>query len=341
MSEGGGGAELDESLSPIAGVGETFEDDSRTPRVCPGEVIDGVPDIHSQKTRLGHYWCGALVMQLVLYAVVYSCYSKEAVAGRRAGNATSPAVEISDPGMEHGPPTGELLVQFVTFLCVAYQAREIPKHVDSGRDNESEWLASERLADKLKAIKRMHWHQRMCFVPQPLMVMGALIASMGAAMLLSKYAECNRGITAGLDALDATGTALLVMVLGSIGGVIACFWMTTRIHFASYKFLAASPTIKDYEAETSMTPRGGSERTIESNGLHKWFVASLGLQSLIMLILSQGTNAASESGVPGSLSVSSSLFVVIGGGVFHLGCQTGALGDYYSQVRLCRVAWHN
>lgn len=341
-------ADLNEQLSPRTGarrsVGSTFEDDASTPRLCVGEIVDGVVanQIHSQKERLGHYWAGALVMQLVLYTVVYSCYSKDAVTDGRAGNATSLLVQdaISDgndgAGVEQGPPPGELLVQFMTFMCVAYQVREIPKHIAAGKDNEAEWLESDRLADKLKAIKRLQWHQRMCFVPQPLMVMGALIASMGAAVLLSKYADCERGIMAGLAVLDATGMALLIMVVGSISIVIACFWMTTRIHFASYKYLADSEAMADYIAETSTTPRGDSVRTIESNGIHKWFTGSLCLQSLIIFILSKGTTAASESGVPGALSVSSTLFIVIGGGVFHVGCQTGALGDYYSQVRL----WH-
>jgi hypothetical protein len=241
-------ADLNEQLSPRTGarrsVGSTFEDDASTPRLCVGEIVDGVVanQIHSQKERLGHYWAGALVMQLVLYTVVYSCYSKDAVTDGRAGNATSLLVQdaISDgndgAGVEQGPPPGELLVQFMTFMCVAYQVREIPKHIAAGKDNEAEWLESDRLADKLKAIKRLQWHQRMCFVPQPLMVMGALIASMGAAMLLSKYADCERGIMAGLAVLDATGMALLIMVVGSISIVIACFWMTTRIHFASYKY---------------------------------------------------------------------------------------------------------
>ena len=34
----------------------------------------------------------------------------------------------------------------------------------------------------------------MCFAPQLLMVMGALISSMGGAVLLSKYADCSQGI---------------------------------------------------------------------------------------------------------------------------------------------------
>ncbi len=336
---------LNESLSPPAGgrrsAGATFEDDSATPRLCEGEVIDGAEAvlIHSQKKRLGHFWAGALGMQLVLYTVVYSCYAKDPVADGRAGNATSLIVQedVSDAdasaGVEQGPPPGELLVQFVTFMCVAYQAREVPRHMTAGKDDESEWLESDRLADKLKAIKRLQWHQRMCFVPQPLMVMGALIASMGGAVLLSKYADCEKGIMAGLAVLDGTGTALLVMVVSSISIVIACFWVTTRIHFASYKYLADSPAMRDYIAETSTTPRGESVRTIEPNGLHRWFIASLGLQGLIIFILSKGTTAASESGVPGALSVSSTLFIVIGGGVFHMGCQTGALGDYYLHVR--------
>jgi hypothetical protein len=138
---------------------------------------------------------------------------------------------------------------------------------------------------------------------------------------------------AGLEMLDATGMVLLVLVLGSISLVIFCFWTTTRIHFAAYRHLADSPIMEDYMAETSTTPRGEGVRTIEPSNLHKWFTASLSLQGLIILILSKGTSAASESGDPGALSVSSTLFVVIGGGVFHLGVQTGALGDYYSQVR--------
>jgi hypothetical protein len=327
----------------------TFEDDSTEPD-------PDAPHIHKQKAWLGHYWCGALVAQLMLYAVVYSCSLKaSAVTVDLPGSSNVTVVDADDAegadGVEQATPPGELLVQFVTFMCVAYQIREIPRHMNAGKDNEAEWVYSERLADRLKAIKRVQWHQRMCFAPQPLMVMGALIASMGAAVLLSKYADCNSGIMEGLVHLDSSGQGLLMMVLVSISLVIACFVMSTRIHFASFKFLTDSPGMQEFIDEMSHTPRGETLRIIESNSLRYWFLTSLGLQSLILLILSTGTSAAAESGVPGAESVSSTLFVVMGGGVFHLGCQTGALGDYYSQSKPLmrsdeylsnkRVEWHH
>lgn len=127
------------------------------------------PHIHSKKGLLGHLWVGALVMQLVCYATLYICATKDPLVGSSseagtdaaAADAADAAAADAEEGAEpQRAGNFEMFVYFGTFSMVVAQIREIPRHMEAASDNEAEWVDSDMLVDKLKALKRIKWHQR-------------------------------------------------------------------------------------------------------------------------------------------------------------------------------------
>ena len=302
--------------------------------------------------HIGHYWIAAVSLQFMLYAAVWTAATMKldvAVGGSWADGEDLGAGEAPKPS------SFESFVFFTIFWMLFYQVKEIKPHLRAAREDELSYLTSESMMEKLKAIKRLKWHQRLCFVPQPLMAMDALVASMGAGVLLFRYAAvktgCATGIMGGLEQLDGTGWALLFIMVACVALVITLFFIVTRIHYAHFTAIQDTDAAQEYLNQTQKTPRGGAPERPGSKNLFYMYSAAVGLQSLLIMMLSAAKDAIAEEGKEGSIGMAQTLYVLMSVGIFYLGIQVGHINGYLAQSRDLnmgdkfkvdqRIDWHN
>lgn len=305
----------------------------------PSDSVDSAGDHLDEtfpfETRLvGKYWVTAIVLQAVLYI---SCFVAATMPlGVEAG---SWADSVPDGEEEAGEGTQqspfESFIYFIVTWLLLYQIREIRPHVRAASEDELSYLKSESLQEKMKAIKRMKWHQTMCFVPQPLMAIDALVGSMGAGILVFRYAAmktgCATGITDGLEQLDVVGVALLFVMALCVGLVIALLYIVARIHVAHFMAIQDTEAAREYLMDTEHTPRG-SPKGMASRSLLRWYGFCIALQVVLLGMLSVAKDVVTEEGKEGSVGMAKTLYVLIGIGIFYLGQQAGHINDYMRWV---------
>lgn len=303
--------------SPRGGSGATDSAAERLDEAFPFET-----------RLLGKYWIAAILLQAALYA---ACFAGATMplgvdAGSWAGS------KEAGGGIQQSP--FESFMYFTVTLLLFYQIREIRPHVRAASEDELSYMNSSSLQEKMKAVKRMKWHQTFCFVPQPLMAIDALVGSMGAGILVFRYAAmqtgCAAGITEGLAQLDAVGVALLLVMALCVGLIIALLFIVTRIHFAHFKCIQDCDAVQEYledSRDVASTPRG-TLKGAPSTSLLKWYSACILLQVVLLGMLSVAKDAVATEGKDGSAGMAKTLYVLMGVGVFYLGQQTGHINDY-------------
>ena len=307
--------------------------------------------------HIGHYWIAAVVFQLILYGTIW--YAGTMKLDVAAGGSWADGGEEGKEGGEVGdapkPSLLENFVYFATFWLLCWQMKEIKLHMRAAGEDELSYLQSESLQGKMKAIKRLKWHQHLCFVPQPLMAMDALVGSMGAGVLLFRYAAtktgCATGITDGLEQVDGTGWALLFIMAVCVGLVITMFFIVTRIHYAHFTAIQNTEMAQEYLQDSRKTPRGGDKDAVGNKNLLYMYLVAVGLQSLLIMMLSAAKDAVVEEGKEGSIGMAQTLYVLMGIGIFYLGQQVGHINGYLAQSGVLnmgdkfkvdqRIDWHN
>ena len=332
-----------------------FEDDERFP---------------FKTSLIGKFWVTSVVMQLALYVTCYVGATMEVcplpfcsrpLPWRRV-NAQAPRCwqldevlpdqeEVLPDGSAAGSPAAEIETSatgahasnFETFVYIGifwillFQVKEIAPHVRAAGENELAYLKSESLQEKMTAMKRLKWHQRMCFIPQPLMALDALVGSMGMGGLLFRYASrsgCAKGIVDGLGQLDAKGWIMILVMLISVTVIITLLFICTRIHFAHFQAVnnteAAQEYLQDKLASQGLTPRSGGAKS--SRGLLWWYLLSVALQMLLVAMLSFAKESVAAKDDAESVGMAKGLFVLMAIGVFYLGHQVGQASGYITSV---------
>jgi hypothetical protein len=304
-------------------------DEDESPRF--GDAASHLDEKFPFLTRhIGKYWIGAVALQIVLYV---ACYIAATLKLDVEAGSWADAVSEEEGEREQAPQQSpfESFVYFTVMMLLMYQIREIPRHVRCATEDELSYLKSGSLQQKMKAITRMKWHQRLCFAPQPLMAIDALVGSMGAGILVFRYAAmktgCATGITDGLGQLDSVGVTLLLLMALCVGLIITLFFIVTRIHYAHFTAIQDTDSVIEYQEDSGHTPRG-SVKGSATRTLLKWYSFSIVLQALLLLMLSVAKDAVAEEGKEGSAGMAKTLYVLTGVGVFYLGHQTGHINSY-------------
>jgi hypothetical protein len=281
---------------------------------------------------LGKYWVAAIVLQAVLYAACFAGATMK--LGVNAGSWADGDPESEEAAGATQQSPFESFMYFTVTLLLFYQIREIGPHWRAATEDELSYLKSTSLQEKMKAIKRMKWHQKLCFLPQPLMAIDARVGSMGAGILVFRYAAmktgCATGITDGLGQLDSVGVALLSVMALCVGLTIALLFIVTRIHFAHFKAIQDCDAAQEYLGDTREVPNTprGSLKGAPNRSLLRWYSLCILLQVVLLGMLSVAKDAVAEEGKGGSAGMEKTLYVLMGVGVFYLGQQTGHINDY-------------
>ena len=339
----GAGEESPEANGPTRRKKRTKSLGDGSMELTGDSAAERLDEVFPFETRLlGKYWIAAILLQAALYS---ACFAGATMTlGVDAGSWAGAGSKDPGGGIQQSP--FESFMYFTVILLLLYQIREIPPHVRAASEDELSYVKSTSLQEKMKAVKRMKWHQTFCFVPQPLMAIDALVGSMGAGILVFRYAAmqtgCAAGITEGLAQLDAVGVALLLVMALCVALIIALLFIVTRIHFAHFKLIQDCDAVQEYLQDTRdvvSTPRG-TFKGAANTSLLKWYSLCILLQVVLLGMLSIAKDSVATEGKDGSAGMAKTLYVLMGVGIFYLGQQTGHINDYVTCVGHCRPRFH-